>query len=315
MENKYEITINSDKRKIQKFSYQYSNYKKPVILEIALGFIRITFFRPKLEKHQDVFRADNYIVNDAIKKAVLLHTLCHLKPLVVKKIEVSVNDSKQEVDNVFYSMVGAAKRQIPKEFANKAVINHILNTTKTHQKDLTAALYAYVYSKTKEYETEKFMYLWMAINGLYGALCEDKNKTNEQAQIQRLAYLIDESAGRITRKKSTAIIEPILQQIHKDKCISERVKEIAVYIGEKGKSIAPEAMLILWAPYHVRCTLFHASKPIILFSFQDEYELTYLKGLNDYLEQYLDNNLHKFYDTEYRKSKQLQIKENEEVFK
>ena len=51
--------------------------------------------------------------------------------------------------------------------------------------------------------------------------------------------------------------------------------------------------------YYYRCNLFHASKPMALISFADENRLVILRILNNLLEEFLDENLPKWFDDNY----------------
>ena len=57
---------------------------------------------------------------------------------------------------------------MPSNFIEQKTVEGILSKTKTTYDSRIASLYALICSKSKHYEAERFIYLWMAFNGMYG---------------------------------------------------------------------------------------------------------------------------------------------------
>lgn len=206
--------------------------------------------------------------------------------------------------------------------------NRIVSVTKTKTNRLDSALDAFLMSKSKVYETEKFIYLWMTMNGLYGYTAEIARKRmqskkeqkwleKEFAQLKFFAMLngyayrtpgSDKEVGaKISRELAFLLAnirieqnEDVILAIKENDSRNPYVRDICKIFDEAG--IEPEKMhtysaLLLYLPYKVRCNYFHAEKTVPLICFENEYPIPVLRILNAIIENYIDENLHKWFDS------------------
>ena len=87
--------------------------------------------------------------------------------------------------------------------------------------------------------------------------------------------------------------------------------ETILYDDNKRIDISSYGYLLTQFSYYYRCTFIHANKPIPLFSFNNEIELKSLKIINSLLEEFIENNLNKWFDSDYVKT----LKEKAEKIK
>ena len=91
------------------------------------------------------------------------------------------------------------------------------------------------------------------------------------------------------------IPEPVTAENLEDdqhKSFSDFVRRKVAEYGKKDFDVTPYGFLLTDYPYYLRCTLFHAERPIELFSFESDWELKSLRIVNFLLEEFLDQNLH-----------------------
>ncbi len=74
------------------------------------------------------------------------------------------------------------------------------------------------------------------------------------------------------------------------------IKTIFAKAGLSPEVMHPYASLLLYLSYKMRCKYFHAEKALPLICFVNEHPLPVLRVLNVILEDYLDENLHRWFD-------------------
>ena len=183
-------------------------------------------------------------------------------------------------------------------------------TTLSHE---IAALYAYLYSKTKKNETERFSYLWMAMNGFYAAISPEI-KRDDRLQMRALLRKLNLGSENLTsgsrdypcKKAMIRLLEesePITRKNIENDAENSFSRYLRTVVLRKRDEtlldLTPYGFLITDFPYYLRCKLFHANKPIELFSFIDDMELKSLRIANGLLEEFLDDNLHKLFTGEF----------------
>ena len=179
-----------------------------------------------------------------------------------------------------------------------------------------ASLNALIIAKTKRFETERFLYLWMAMNALYRyytvAFCGCGGK-NDSVMLKHFAALygfgpvannmIFEEKQRynkidtiILRRKTELFLEDILSTSSNSSC------ELLSYLEQKGETFSPYGYFLLTHSYYHRCELFHANRAVKLLSFPEESNILILRALNTLIENFLDTNLHLWFDIDYREN-------------
>ncbi|MDD4324501.1 MAG: hypothetical protein PHR37_06690 [Eubacteriales bacterium] len=161
-------------------------------------------------------------------------------------------------------------------------------------------------------------------NGLYGHLAqtaknkgiEGYQKTSETKEIQLIQEFLGYPAGRVVAKDSDKVmrcIRPIIVRFYKGDLsetklcegntdygelflsIKDKLQELSETVNNtdsKFSSLEPYTYLLTQFTYAYRCDYFHASKPIPIFIHTDEADLICLQAMNDFLDEFLEDNLH-----------------------
>lgn len=221
-------------------------------------------------------------------------------------------------DGRVYSMLNTMFRNMGPAWRNPAIIQEVCAKTKTRANDdrRFAALYALMLSKTKQYQIERFLNLWVAFNGYYGYLSANlKKHTNrkqdykEEDQIRIASCVFGWRYDTIISRKEYDAqglldkTEKLFLKIHAP-CTEllneggnsewEEALEGLPLVGERMEA---KAYILLFC-YKVRCHYFHGDKPLPIIGFSDELLFYYISQINDYLETLLDAKLPQLFDTE-----------------
>ena len=253
------------------------------------------------------------LMKEGIKRASLLHLLKYQKPLMIKKLTLEIGADGEETKTydmskniVPFSMVQKLLRPISKEWNDTEVLQRILKfrKSKTEYSAHLAALYAYLYSKTKSYESERFTYLWIAMDGIFNVLLPEA----KQIYDKRSRFLSEFGLGtqplpetpnnEFCPKISLKIKD--MDVITKASLTSGEHKDVADYIIQnmpihrdthRPFDQSAYGFFLTDYPYYLRCKYFHANRPIELFSFLDDLELRSIYKANRLLEEFLDEHL------------------------
>ncbi len=274
---------------------------------------------------------DDLLIRDAIRKAARIQ-LIRYGAISVSSIYAEINGKKtclydsttKNQEALIYSLCGNSLYRKLSTFWEDDAIKRVLSVPKSRTDRRDAALDALLVAKAKEYETEKFIYLWMSMNGLYGYAAEIASKymkskreqkwiNREYAQIKFFAMLNgyaycfnNEQEAQVVRKLENLLgkiaesqIESLLEAVKTNEKGNVFVVEIITILKDSGiaeEAIHPYAVLLLYLSYKIRCKYFHAEKGVPLICFKNEHPLPVLRMLNVLLEDYIDNNLHKWFD-------------------
>ncbi len=334
----YKILVNGEPAPEEETCHTYEfNYSSVhnIRLTISEGklSVKLQLNMKKKKKAEEIFTEKNNYFSEALKKGMLFHLILYSESLPTKNVRIfideeEIKDWKPEESPVIYSLIsGKLQRSMSDEWQSAdAVFEYFLKNHKTDQNTLAASVYALLYSKAKDNETERFQYLWMAMNGLYthlaGLKCPGKNLVDREK-----IRLLEEEEGwgngavtkykppkkkdsdeekadeektdeyRVVRKIEGVLREPNFERSDIEELVWNELKAFEpADKNEKNKEIKLAGYLKLWYPYYLRCKMFHADKPIPMFSLAKEVEIRRLKFVNDRLEDYLDHNLCKYFN-------------------
>lgn len=320
----YKLTINNVGEKSTKYIYDFGSTKN-VELILSITGLSITVSLLKEFNKEKILSSDCYLFPDAIKKALLLYLIKYNKALNISLITINIDGHQEELsfskgDKLpVYSMInGNLQREIPKEFTSDVVFQHLLKTPKSKYDKRIASLFALTCSKSKEYETERFIYLWTSFNGMYSWISEfiaeakgvDKYR-KENKQILGFQQFIGVGKETIVEKDKTRIAntvitilkdidcEKISKSVIEDKSISKRIEGALCKDTNERYILSAYGYLLTQFAYYFRCKIVHGTKPVYLFSYEDDKELHSLKIINALLEEYIDNNLPLWFDENY----------------
>lgn len=323
----HRIIINSPQSENEVKTYKYDfGRTKNVKLSVSQGYLCVEAALQKIYDKQEMFSQNQYLFPDAIKKALLIHLVLFSEQIVIHTMFV-------QVDNEIDCILDTAKGQVPPlnsmvvgklihPFSvewDRSSIDGILTQTKSTYDSRTASLFALIYSKCKHYESERFIYLWLAFNGMYNHFAQLISETHGSIKIkieykqlryfQRLFHLGDETIStdadknRIAHEVAALIKNEsitITQQFFESengKILGERIQSLLVATGNNHRyNLTPYGYLLTQFSYYYRCNLFHANKPLALFSFTDESEINCLRVVNSMLEDFIERNLTLWFD-------------------
>lgn len=317
------LIINKVGKNSRKYIYDFGSTKN-VELTLSETGISITAQLTKVYDKEEMLSGDSYLFPDAIKKALLLYLLKYNKALSIKSITVKIDNEQEEIPfpkgakPPIYSMIkGNLQRDLSKEFSNDIVFKCLLKTPKSKYDKRIASLFALLCSKSKEYETERFIYLWTSFNGMYGWISELIAEANgveryrkEYKQILGFQQFIGVGKGIIEKDKSPIAnsVISILKEIPADNVsrsdieteeISKRIEGVLYKDSSNKYNLTAYGYVLTQLAYYFRCKIVHGSKPVYLFSYADDKELHSLKIINALLEEFIDTNLSLWFDENY----------------
>jgi hypothetical protein len=213
---------------------------------------------------------------------------------------------------------GALKRNIPASFASEHVSDYLLKTPKSKYGKKISALFAYLGSKSKSYETERFIYLWASFNGMYSWLSDcavvysnyvGKNPLPEFKQILIIQDYLGVGHCTKNEKDQTPFAREIVSMLKavdsdiskadiEESDLSRRIESVLTQ-GETKYNLTAYGYLLTQLSYYFRCKIIHGSKPIFLFSYDDDGELHALKIINALLEEFIEETLPFWFDDDY----------------
>lgn len=334
-----------------KFKYEYKfSRTKDISLRIDENSFCISykvFTNPSFEKTQ---KSD--LLCDAITKAYVLHLILFSKPINLDKIKIKIGaDTKifpEKDEHFLYSLINKQLlKPVSELWTNDDFIKKILNTSKSKYDSRFSALFALLVSKSKEYEIERFQNLWIAMNGLYGfyvnniakEILDMRNnsgklkKIQEFQELQLLQFFVESKVAFIKKedkndlaKEIKSILNSVIlnsgdckEVISKEEFLSEKYEELRTKIkakfSEKNIEISEYAYLIIYYAYYQRCNIFHADKPLPLVYFNQKKEWRIIRFVNDLIEDFLDNNLYKFFLDDFIEEERTKIAEKKEYLK
>lgn len=320
----HKIVINAKKKYQYQYSYDFGS-TKGVQVELSKSSICITAELTKMYDKNEMLSQGCYLFPDAIKKALTLHLILFSENIEIKTMTVYIDDNsdividtKQGHTPPVYSMI---KKQLCHNIIskwNKDEISGFLKLTKSSNDNRLAALNAFIISKSKQFETERFIYLWTAFNGMYNyfakLIFETQNaelriENRKILCLQRLFNIGDETIAENDKisigRNVMAIIKDVYQHnVSRDalengvyKELSESVKNQLIKSENNAQyNLTSYGYLLTQFSYYFRCNILHGDKPYALFSYAEESEIKCLRFINELLDEFIENNLHKWFD-------------------
>lgn len=326
---KYAIEINefTNSQDCKKYYFNYRS-TKDICIALTENSIRVSCEMTVEYDPRRFQSCEIPLFSDAIKKSLLVYLITFSKDIKSNahqnppQVSFFIDDENQATTSLpVYSLIpDTLTPKMSAAWGSEKVIENILTYTPSKYDSTIASLFALICAKSKDKETERFMYLWMSINGMYNFIskCVGKATAKEREKISMMLKMYDlaESAfdSKIRRKIAKHIIQivsenwdgrAITQESLSDSGSHEKIaRAIKAKLKESlptdSKEIAPYAYLLIELPYYFRCTYFHADEPVLLYAF--EHELKCLRALNMIMESFLDRELYKYFSGEYNET-------------
>lgn len=333
MKYEYKLIINQGSECKRHYAYSYSGTKN-IVLHIRSGSAMLSFTQTVKRDPEAILSGNDLLCSDAIKKAMLVHLILYGAPLDIRQLQLSVNGKTNDVYNravsklpLVYSMVERkTDHPLPEAWQNPAVISRILNTAKSAYDGRNNALIALLIGKSKLYESEKSLYLWMAVNGFYGFFTEIGKKTDEddgntqnkkqkkksgkgleewkEHKLFRRMLGMEDIAGRLDDSEKTALRLDAMSLLKKctaspeqfyDDVAADRdtvyTSELKEILNRYQLQTGLYTFMTMWLPYQIRCGYFHNSAAMPVFSYREEKLLKALTYTNYFVERMVEERL------------------------
>lgn len=292
------------------FSLKYN-----IQLNITFDSIEIDFHAVDEKNIDKIFYKP--AIQIALDKSFLLYTLICNKPFKqddAKKFKVILNGKETKVDDVFpvYTMLEGVNNL---HFSDKA-LNSLAAIKKSDNDSRYPALTNFLLSKTKKYESERFMFLWMSMNGLYSKYRKFMNisYTDEATDISNFARFKGFNGVNFSREEKNAVFNWIKEYLYvlilENENISfskdsenENIRQtISDYVFSKtGKREDGYCYLLFHFCYSMRCKYFHSEKSLPIYELRQDSNWKLLKHLNDMLSDFLQEELSRVFEDDYIK--------------
>ena len=314
----YEIIINNSPKRCQKYYYNYGNTKN-IELSISAKGILIKIWLSKKKTIEEIISSKNHMFLDALKKAMLVYLIKYSKNLLQKNIVVRLDNEIYKIEKFpkFYCLVEKSLySKMHCGWAEQKIIEDVLWFTASAERERMASLYALLVAKSKKYESEKFLYLWMAFNGMYGYFSKLVERANWQEWQQLVMFQDFNGWGRKTFNneqkkrlflKTKTLLTHYENNLNKnffqsvDGIILDRdVQNLLKSETKEEINLSTYGFLLTQFAYWMRCNLFHANRPTMFFVFDEDKDLKHIRQINSLLEEYIDETLYKWFDKDYR---------------
>lgn len=291
----------------EKYLFKYSTTGVEVKLGTNAFSISAAIGESKKDEQftiENFFKKQNSLFLETAKKVLYIYLAKNSKILNIYKLEIYRNEECISENIRINSLIDKDVelfRSFPIHNWNNDAIISLLGSKRDDSR--LSAFCALLYSKSKENELERFMYLWIAINGMYGYykhcfqryynnekdfLKKDvENNFNAKLEFKRLDFIKERDQIEqffrdnewndyyIDNKDMNKIIKKVIPAF-KNRDITKIVQlkvnlhqELTQKIQEVVKNdveISLKAFLIVRMPYHYRCKIFHADDPIPIFN-------------------------------------------------
>lgn len=318
--------MNSVAKRSERYIYSFGSTTGIELLLSESGFSISVEYSKELHK-KEMLSEESSLFADGIRKALLLYLLKYSKPLKIHSFSVRIDDLKESekvldgANPPIYSMIDSKLlRKVPEAFSSDTMFSFLLHTPKSKYDRRIASLFAWLFSKSKVYETERFLYLWTSLNGMYGWLAECIASTNhegpyrkEHVQISGLLQFLSAGEKGINGDKDKARIAKsviaLLKRYNADQVNREYVqsgdlgnkieKRLVKEESDERYQLTAYGYLLTQLAYYFRCKLVHGDKPVLLFSYAENSELHALQIINNLLEEFIEANLANWFDDAY----------------
>jgi len=306
---RHELWVNEPKKRTKDFLIDIERTKQ-IDLRIAKDYIHITAELSKRLAPEDILADKSRVFPKALKQAMLLHLVMYSEPIKVHTYYLTSGGNKairaesQEAPYIYSLITNKLLRGTGEDWNTGSVLQGIAACESSR---LIASLSAYLMSKSKTNVTERFLYLWMAMNGLYGhyAVTFKACKGNNDAHMQNIfvklygfEHFPDSAVADRLRSKADKVIyrnqECFAESLLMNK--AELTEDFIHFLGTDAENIDPYWYYLIRQSYSYRCRIFHANYQLKLLSKAEESEIVVLRALSNVIEGFLNRNLPKWFD-------------------
>lgn len=284
------IVINGNKKYTHKYTYKFGN-TNDISIELSKDSLCITAELTKIYDKNEMISQGCYLFPDAIKKALTLHLILFSKNVTIKTMTVQIDDESAVVVDTRQGHTPPIFSMVDKELYNQIIekwsaeeIEGFLGLTKSSDDSRLAALNAFIISKSKVFETERFIYLWTAFNGMYNYYAKVVSDIKgvkykkEWKKIEFMLKLIDGGTTLISDKDKSVIGYKVVAKVDKNyngdisnsslndkyKVLAQEIVELLINSDNSTPyDITPYGYLLMQFSYFFRCNIIHGDTIVV----------------------------------------------------
>ena len=315
MKYTYQVSINIAPKRAEEYRYSFGQ-TRDIKMSVAKTGAKLTIIMGKDYTNLWEGSYAQRLINDGIKRCALTHVMQFNTPLSVKAALVTISENTKikasfditESAQPSSLIEGKLYSPISSNLSSNDVLSTIVGEMKKDYGNRTSALYAYLLSKTKAYEAEKFVCLWMAFNGVYNywghkAGINNNDKEEMEALLKKYGWgkklLSRDNRPKVVKKVSLMLNSyqtTLSREIIDSPNMKDLCNEIFKFPEMKLVDNTPYGFFLCDFCYYLRCSMIHANKPLPLFAFENEMEIRVLKSANNLLEEFLDSHLYECFE-------------------
>lgn len=332
-----EIIINTESK--SEYLYKFKETKIKLVIAENIISISMSMEHKKAENvktHEGMLHSSDNEFSDAIKHAFLLYVIKYSKHIQIKQAIARIDEEKKTIflhenNNTFpiHSLINGSLvngHEFPEKWRESKISQVLLARRKSNYNSLDSALSALIYAKSKENETDRFVYLWIAMNGMYQHFfniakplkvfkvlktftVHKGNEINNTIKINDPPECLNNPSEKLKMLLFSAFYNLGTERVNKKESITNILKNCENNITEddlfhiseelKGHDITPRGYLLLNLAYHYRCNFFHANKKIHIFSYQIEESIKCLCIINNIIEEFVEEELFKWFKDDF----------------
>lgn len=170
---KYNLIINKiDTKEYKQFAYTYSRMPMQVVIS-PTGFA-VIYESGKQKEASEIWASRE--VEDAVRKSLLAQLIFYGHNIDFENVLIKEASSNEpvilETPNVHNLIPSDVKVDLSPIRDEQFVAQYLMNRVKSDYESGIAALFSYIYAKSKKCEEDKFTYFWRAFNGVYNSMAE-----------------------------------------------------------------------------------------------------------------------------------------------
>ncbi len=318
----HEIRINAVPKRAPMFSVTIGNKKQQTVtLRVGADKLSVSCELSTRSRPGSSLSAWSTALARGIKAAMLLHILLYGRELRVRRLYWRLGDGPltefipKEAGPFVYSLLRCpGPYRLSGDWKREEIVRTVLALSQKETDHRLAALHAYMMGKAADSQTERFLCFWMAINGLYDFhYTEVLGKSANHREKDRIAAFqrcYGKNCSFLSAEECHKCFAPLNQLFYRYPGFLAQIKDPASRVSkaardticektDKDYQINAYCYYLLQHCYTLRCKLFHATHPMKLLSFAEESEIIVLRTLSDLMEDFLDRNLHRWFDEAY----------------
>lgn len=357
---KYEMIINQKGNVDDVFLVQYGSVKN-IEIQLMNEGICILVNTTSMITGEMILANENTLFSNVIQKGILLYMIKYSRGITIVNFSFSVDGEKTDYSGTqfpFYCMIDRNSvlnlsnnwqsqfvYDFIREYKEKYKVtdyNNARDLQKKAARRLMASAFAFLTAKTQKYEYEKFSYLWIAMNGMYGYVSHLyepsgqkmrlnlRKKLTEVEEMSVLWHCLGWDEGdrrkwnikyddkKIIYDKVSRILNGINAEMSFEELENElferetgnRIRDVLHswpkdQTEQEEYNVSPKIYVIFFLPYFVRCNYFHANKPFPLIANKQDKNNHVLKLINKLLDRFLDETITSWMNYEYARDNYL----------